>query len=194
MSKKVRNFFSLYGFFLQCLYGFLRKSSGNTAPTTIDNTSIVIVFMLLDEDKWMMMWEIELAWGIQKKKKDDRTHFNWIFGEEKYCSTVDTARTVSHVKLMLYGTMLETFDSLRKGKNFVFATNNPYRWNIGVWLRTWIEIFERGLEGKKFLEATKILMPSFEGKQMTIMAYDYTGVIATYVVPYGCTVHRPYNK
>ncbi len=28
MSKKVRNFFSLYGFFLQCLYGFLRKSSG----------------------------------------------------------------------------------------------------------------------------------------------------------------------
>ncbi len=34
MSKKVRNFFSLYGFFLQCLYGFLRKSSGNTAIST----------------------------------------------------------------------------------------------------------------------------------------------------------------
>ncbi len=30
-SKKVRNFFSLYGFFLQRLYGFLKKSSGNTA-------------------------------------------------------------------------------------------------------------------------------------------------------------------
>ncbi len=30
MSKKVRNFFSLYGFFLQRLYEFLRKSSGNT--------------------------------------------------------------------------------------------------------------------------------------------------------------------
>ncbi len=31
MSKKVRNFFNLYEFFLQCLYRFLRKSSGNTA-------------------------------------------------------------------------------------------------------------------------------------------------------------------
>ncbi len=31
MSKKVRNFFSLYRFFLQHLYGFSRKSSENTA-------------------------------------------------------------------------------------------------------------------------------------------------------------------
>ncbi len=30
MSEKSTDFFSLYGFFLQCLYGFLRKSSGNT--------------------------------------------------------------------------------------------------------------------------------------------------------------------
>ncbi len=32
MSKKVRNFFRLYEFFLQRLYRFLRKSSGNTEP------------------------------------------------------------------------------------------------------------------------------------------------------------------
>ncbi len=38
MSKKVRNFFSLYGFFLQCLYGSLRKSSGNNGLATALHT------------------------------------------------------------------------------------------------------------------------------------------------------------
>ncbi len=32
LTKSLQNFFSLYGFFLQCLYVFLRKSSGNTGP------------------------------------------------------------------------------------------------------------------------------------------------------------------
>ncbi len=49
---------------------------------------------------------------------------------------------------------------------------------------------QSGLEGKKFTKATKILMPSFKGEQMMIMAYDYTGVIATHVVPYCCTMDQ----
>ncbi len=33
---------------------------------TIDNTSIVIVYMLLDKDRQMMVWEMERASGIPK--------------------------------------------------------------------------------------------------------------------------------
>ncbi len=45
--KKVRNFFSLYEFFLQCLYGFLRKSSGNT-----DDQAFVNSFVKLQVSKF----------------------------------------------------------------------------------------------------------------------------------------------
>ncbi len=49
---------------------------------------------------------------------------------------------------------------------------------------------EQGLEGENSLIAQKFRRQASKEKQMMIMGYDYTGVIATYVVPYGCTVDQ----
>ncbi len=46
------------------------------------------------------------------------------------------------------------------------------------------------LKGKKFTEAAKILTPSLKGETNDVIAYDYTSVSATYMVPYGSTVDR----
>ncbi len=89
------------------------------SSTTIDNTSIVIVSMLLDEDRWMMVQEIEHVSGIPKNH--DTLHFNRTSPEQKVCDVVGTIHAVSHVKTTLYWTLSETFDSLPKRRNWIFA-------------------------------------------------------------------------
>ncbi len=104
--------------------------SAGCPSTTIDNTTNAIMSILLDEDRQMMVWEIKGASGT----KNNIPHFNWISDEEKGSSKVGTAYAVSCTKTMLYRTESETFDLLGKERNCSFATNNYYRWNLGVWL------------------------------------------------------------
>ncbi len=84
--------------------------------------------------------------------------------EVKGWGMVSTTHGISSPKTISYGTVLETFDLLWKGRNCVFAMNNHYWRNTGVWLQTQIEISRRPLEGKKFKEAVKILTLTFEGE------------------------------
>ncbi len=91
--------------------------------TTIDNTLIEIVSMLLDKDKRMVVWETEGAYT----KNNDTPRFNQIPDEEKCCRVVGTAHAVFHSETTSYGSVSETFDSLQKGKSCVFAMNNHYR-------------------------------------------------------------------
>ncbi len=72
----------------------------------------------------------------------------------------------------------------------VFATNNHYKWNMGAWHRTRTEISERGLEGKNSLSVQKFQHQASRVKQMMMMAYNYTSIIASYVMLYGCTVDQ----
>ncbi len=60
------------------------------------------------------------------QKQTSSSHFYGKSDEEKGCRVVNTAQAVSPAKTMSYGTMLETFDSLQKGRNCVFSTNNRY--------------------------------------------------------------------
>ncbi len=58
-------------------------------------------------------------------ENNDTQHFNRISDEEKVCGVVGTIiYAVSHTKTTLYGTVLETFDSLQKGRNCLFAAIN----------------------------------------------------------------------
>ncbi len=97
-------------------------------------------------------------------KNNDTPHFNRVSDEGKSCGMVGTMHAVSYTKTASYGTVSETYDSLQKGRNCVFAMNSYDQWNLGVWLLTQIEISEWGLEEKKFTEAAKISTPSFEAE------------------------------
>ncbi len=77
-----------------------------------------------------------------------------------------------------------------KGRNCVFATNNCHKWNLGIWLRTRIETSELCLDGKKFTWTQKFRRQASKVKEMMIMAYNNTGLIAVYIVPYGRTTHQ----
>ncbi len=76
MSKKVRNFFSLCGFFLQCLYGFLRKSSGNTDPNeckrtrnlTCNTSSLQMLHVMIDKHSK----QSKCYWFSHKHKMNSR--------------------------------------------------------------------------------------------------------------------------
>ncbi len=70
--------------------------------------------------------------GVRYTENNDTPHFNRISDEEKDCSVVGTAHAVSRTKTPSYGTVSETFDSLQKGRNCVFATNNQNQGNLGV--------------------------------------------------------------
>ncbi len=126
----------------------------------------------------------------QVYRKQCTLHFNKISDEGKGCGAVCTAHAVSHTKITSYRTVLKTFDSLWKGRNCVFAINNHYQCNLGARFQTWIEISERDLEGKKFTKATKIPMPSFEGETNDDNGLWLYCVIASYVVPYGCSMDQ----
>ncbi len=65
--------------------------------------------------------------GIRYTKNNDTLHFNQISDEEKGCSMAGITHAVSCTKTTLYGTELEVFDSLQKGRNCVFPTNNHYQ-------------------------------------------------------------------
>ncbi len=99
--------------------------------------------------------------GIGYTENNNTRHFNWISDEGKGCGNVGTANAVSCAKTMLCGTVLETFDSLQKGKNYVFATNNHID---ATWCMTsnlnWILRVRFGR--KKITEVAKIPMPGFE--------------------------------
>ncbi len=58
--------------------------------------------------------------GVTYTENNNTPHFNRISDEEKDCGTVSSTHTVSHAKTTAYGTVSETFDSLRKGRNYVF--------------------------------------------------------------------------
>ncbi len=58
--------------------------------------------------------------------------------------------------------------------------NNRYRQNLGVWLGTWTEISEQGLEEKNTSKLQKFQYQASKMKQIITMAYDYTSIIATY--------------
>ncbi len=79
-----------------------------------------------------------------------------------------------------HGTVLETFDSLRKGRNCVFATNNLCRWNLSAWL--WTQIQSEVRKGKNSQSPQKFQCQNLKVKQMITMTYDYTSIIATYVM------------
>ncbi len=117
--------------------------------------------------------------GVRYTINNDTPHFNQISDEEKDCGIVGTTHAVSYTKTMSNGTVSETLDALQKGRSCVFATNNHCWWNLGTWLWTQIEILESSLEGKKFTEATKILIPSFKGE-----ANDDNGLLL-----YRCNCH-----
>ncbi len=64
---------------------------------------------------------------IRYTENNHTLHFNHLSDEEKGCDIVGTAYAVFHAKTMLYRTVSETIDSLRKRRNCVSATNNHYR-------------------------------------------------------------------
>ncbi len=106
--------------------------------------------------------------------------------EEKACREVGTAHAVSHTKSM-YETVSKTFDPLQKGKNCVFATNNRCRWNLGAWLELELKFQSEIWKEKNSPRPQKFWCQASKVKQMMIMAHNYTGVTATYTVPYGRT-------
>ncbi len=132
--------------------------------TALDNTLIVIMSTLLDADRWMMVWEMEGTSGTPK------TTIYRILTEylmkKKVVAQWCTIHAVSSTKTMLYETVLETFDSLWKGRNCVSATNNHYRWKLvgGAWLQIRIEILEWCLKGKKFTKAATIPTAGFKSE------------------------------
>ncbi len=131
--------------------------------------------------------------GIMYTANYDIPHFNRISDEEKGCGMVGTAHAVFCAKTTLYGTKVwncvRNIWIITKRKESCFF-NNPFRWNLGVRLQTRTEISERGLVGKNSPRLQKFWCLASKVKQMMIMAYNYTGVIAAYMVPYGCTVDQ----
>ncbi len=61
--------------------------------------------------------------SVRYTKNNDMLHLNRISEEEKGSSMMGTAHAVSCTKTS-DGTLSVTFDSLQKGRNCVFETNN----------------------------------------------------------------------
>ncbi len=108
----------------------MEDNAGTGHPsTTIGNTLTAIVSTLLDEDRWITVWEMEWVFGILK------TVIHHIL--TKYLMKKKVAvwwiphMLFPHTKTTSYGIVWETFDSLQKWRNCVFATNNHYRWKLG---------------------------------------------------------------
>ncbi len=118
-----------------------------------------LCYLTKTDKLWCSWWK-----GVRYTKNNDILHFNKISDEEKECVVVGTTHALPHTKTMSYGTVSETFDLLQNRRNCVFAVNNHYWWNLGVWLRTRIEISEEGSEGKTVTEDAKIVTQTFKSE------------------------------
>ncbi len=103
---------------------------------------------------------------------------------------VGTTHAVSCATTMLYETVSETSHLLQEGRSCVFATNKHFKWNLGVRLESKLKSQSEVWKGKNSPGLDKFWRQASKVKPTMIMAYDYTGIIATYVVPHGCTVDQ----
>ncbi len=101
-----------------------------------------------DEDRWVIVWGIE---GHQVYQKQRAPHFNRISEKRESCGMPHQKHRMELCQKHLIW-------------NYIFATHNRYRWNLGARLQTRIEISEWGFEGKKFTKAAKIPTPIFKGE------------------------------
>ncbi len=126
---------------------------------------------------------------VRYTENNDTPHFNRISDEKKGCGILGTTHAAFHTKKCME--LIRNIDSLWKGRNWVFATNNHYRWNLGAWLQIQIEISDRGVKGKILTKVAKIPIPSFKGEtnacnglQLYWCNHHIHGAI------YGCTVDQ----
>ncbi len=151
---------------------------------TIDSISIVIVSTLLNEDRRMIVREIE---GVSNTLKTMIYHILTKYLMKKKVA-VQWYLTCCLPHKNMYRTVSETFDSLPK-EGIVFLQR------VITIDETWMRDFELELKsqsevwrGKNSPRLQKYRHQASKVKQMMIMAYDYTGVTATYAGPYGHTV------
>ncbi len=111
-------------------------------------------------------------------KNNDTWQFKRISEEGKGCGTVGTTYMLFFMQKQCRMEPCQKHLTCYKKEGMAFFQCR-YWWNLG-------ETSERGLEGKRFIEAA-IRHQASKMKQMMIMAYNYTDIIATFAVPYGHT-------
>ncbi len=120
------------------------------APTgrspAIDNAFIVIMSTILDKDRKMMAREIEEASGIPKTIHRILTEYLM----KKKIAVWWVPHMLFPMQKLWCMELCQKYLTCYKGEGIVFLQQI-----INVWLRTRIEISERGLEGKKFTVITK---------------------------------------
>ncbi len=103
-----------------------RRSMKNDActqysSTTIDNTLTSVVSVLLDEDRRIMVREIE---GVTGTPKTTMHHILTKYLMKKNVAAQWLLHMLFPAQKTLYGTVAETFDSLQKRRDCNFARNN----------------------------------------------------------------------